>query len=62
MWAKMALIAQAKIDDGSNDQFYPNKLITGRYFVLRMLPMLDSHLAKIKTGADPVMALDAAAF
>ena len=62
MWARMALIAQAKIDDGSNDQFYPNKLITGRYFVLRMLPMLDSHLAKIKTGADPVMALDAAAF
>ena len=62
MWAKMALVAQAKIDDGSNDQFYPNKLITGRYFVLRMLPMLDSHLAKIKTGADPVMALDAAAF
>ncbi len=62
LWAKMALVAQAKIDEGSNDQFYPNKIITGRYFVLRMLPMLDSHLAKIKTGADPVMALDAAAF
>ena len=62
MWAKMAVVAQAKIDDGSNDQFYPNKIITGRYFILRMLPMLDSHLAKIKTGAEPVMALEAAAF
>ena len=62
MWAKMALVAQANIDEGSNDQFYPNKIITGRYFMLRMLPMLDSHLAKIKTGAGPVMALEAAAF
>ena len=62
MWAKMAVVAQAKIDDGSNEEFYPNKLITGRYFILRMLPMMDAHLAKIKTGAEPLMALDAAAF
>jgi len=62
MWAKMAVVAQAAIDGGSNDEFYTNKLITGRYFVLRMLPMMDAHLAKIKTGAEPVMALEAAAF
>ncbi len=62
MWAKMALVAQTAIDSGSNDEFYANKIITGRYFVLRMLPMMDSHLAKIKTGAEPLMALDAAAF
>ena len=62
MWAKMAVVAQAKIDEGSNEDFYPNKLITGRYFMLRMLPMLDSHLAKIMTGAEPVMALEANAF
>ena len=62
MWAKMALVAQAAIDSGSNDEFYKNKIITGRYFVLRMLPMLDAHLAKLKTGAEPLMALDAAAF
>ena len=62
MWAKMALVAQAAIDSGSDDEFYKNKIITGRYFVLRMLPMMDAHLAKIKTGAEPLMALDAAAF
>jgi alkylation response protein AidB-like acyl-CoA dehydrogenase len=62
MWTKMAVVAQAKIDEGSNEDFYPNKLITGRYFMLRMLPMMDAHLAKIMTGAEPVMALEAAAF
>lgn len=62
MWAKMAVVAQAAIDGGSNDEFYTNKIITGRYFVLRMLPMMDAHLAKIKTGAEPLMALEAAAF
>ncbi|MEM7730559.1 MAG: acyl-CoA dehydrogenase C-terminal domain-containing protein [Pseudomonadota bacterium] len=50
------------MDDGANEDFYPNKLITGRYFMLRMLPMMDAHLAKIKTGAEPLMALEAAAF
>lgn len=62
MWAKMAVIAQAAIDNGSNEEFYSNKLITGRYFVKRMLPMMDAHLAKVQSGAEPVMALDAAAF
>jgi len=62
MWSMMALTAQKAIDEGSNDPFYTNKLITGRYFMLRMLPMMDSHLAKIKTGAEPVMALAADAF
>ena len=62
MWAKMAVVAQSKIDGGSNDEFYSNKIITGRYFVLRMLPMLDAHFAKIKTGAEPIMALKASAF
>ncbi|WP_418152450.1 acyl-CoA dehydrogenase C-terminal domain-containing protein [Litorimonas sp. RW-G-Af-16] len=62
MWAMMGVTAQKAIDDGSNEDFYPNKIITGRYFMLRMLPMMDAHLAKIKTGAEPVMALEAAAF
>ena len=62
MWSKMAVTAQSAIDGGSNEDFYPNKLITGRFFMARMLPQIDAHLAKLKTGADPVMALDAAAF
>ena len=62
MWTMMAITAQKAIDDGSADDFYKNKLITGRFFIARMLPQIDAHLAKLKTGAEPVMALDAAAF
>ena len=62
MWAKMAKAAQARIADGEADPFYANKLITGRYFVERVLPETGAHLAKLKTGAAPVMALPADAF
>ena len=62
MWGKMAVTAQAAIDAGSNEEFYTNKLITGRFFLQRMLPQIDAHLAKMKSGAEPVMALAAEAF
>ncbi len=62
MWGMMAVTAQKAIDEGSNDEFYSNKLITGRFFITRILPQIHAHLAKIKSGAEPVMALKAAAF
>lgn len=62
MWGKMAVVAQAAIDGGSTDEFYTNKLITGRYFLARMLPQIDAHLEKMKSGAEPVMALAIDAF
>ncbi len=62
LWAQMAKAAQAKIDAGSDDPFYANKLITGRYFVERILPDAHSHLVKLKTGADLLMAMPAEAF
>ncbi len=42
---------------GETDPFYANKLITGRYYLERILPETSQHLAKLKTGAAPVMAL-----
>ena len=60
MWAKMAKAALAK--EGSGDRFYADKLATARYFFDRVLPDATSHLAKVKTGATPVMALPADAF
>jgi alkylation response protein AidB-like acyl-CoA dehydrogenase len=60
MWAKMAKAALAH--EGSRDVFYSNKLATARYFFERVLPDAASHLAKVKTGAAPVMALGADAF
>ena len=62
MWLKMARVAQARVAAGDSDPFYANKLVTGRYFIERVLPDTASHLAKLKTGAGPVMALPAEAF
>ncbi|MDB5441494.1 MAG: acd [Caulobacteraceae bacterium] len=61
-WAMMARAAQPKIAAGDADPFYAAKLITGRYFLERVLPQACSHLAKLKTGAAPLMALPAEMF
>jgi alkylation response protein AidB-like acyl-CoA dehydrogenase len=60
MWALMVEKAQAKAADG--DPFYEHKLKTARFFLDRILPDADGHLAKLKTGADSLMALPAEAF
>jgi len=63
MWARMAVSARAAITAGSgNASFYENKLITGRYFMARSLPETALNLARITTGAAPVMDLPAEAF
>jgi len=61
-WAQLAKTAVAKQKEGDKDPFYANKLITGKFFLARMLPDTKSHLAKLKSGAEPVMALAADAF
>jgi len=63
MWARMAKAASAALTDGTSDkQFYETKLATGRYYMARQLPATGMHLARIESGADTVMALDAEAF
>ena len=60
-WARMADAAIAA-SANDTDAFYANKLITGRYFLERMLPDAGAHLAKLKSGAAPLMALEIDAF
>ena len=62
MWLKMARTAQAKVAAGEADPFYRTKLATGRYFIERVLPETSGRLAKLKSGAAPVMALEPDAF
>ena len=62
MWALMAKAALARISGGDTDPFYADKLITGRFFVQRILPDAGAHLTKLKTGAETVMALAAESF
>jgi hypothetical protein len=57
MWARMARAALAGTDD-----FHHAKVTTGRYYMARLLPATALHLARIQTGAAPVMALPAEAF
>jgi alkylation response protein AidB-like acyl-CoA dehydrogenase len=63
MWAQMAVAAQAALDAGDRDAaFLRTKLATGRYYMKRQLPMTATHLARIQSGAAPVMELEAEAF
>jgi len=61
MWAQMAKAAYASMASGDAD-FLTAKLATGRYYMARQLPATAMHLARIESGADPVMALPAEAF
>ncbi|MDE0851776.1 acyl-CoA dehydrogenase C-terminal domain-containing protein [Yoonia sp.] len=63
MWARMAKAAMEALDAGDADRdFLETKIATGRYYMARQLPATAMHLARINTGADTVMALDAAQF
>ena len=63
MWAQMAKAARAALAGGAPDTaFYETKIATGRYYMARRLPATAMHLARIQTGAETVMALDAANF
>jgi alkylation response protein AidB-like acyl-CoA dehydrogenase len=62
MWLLMARAAQEKIAAGDADPFYASKLVTGQFFVERILPDAPAHLAKLKTGAANMMALTADQF
>ena len=63
MWTRMAAAASEALDaGGGDDAFLTTKIATGRYYMSRQLPACAMHLARIESGADPVMALAAEAF
>ena len=63
MWARMGKAAMDALAAGASDkEFYETKIATGRYYMARQLPATAMHLARINTGADTVMALEASQF
>ncbi|MBL3608446.1 acyl-CoA dehydrogenase C-terminal domain-containing protein [Rhodovulum sulfidophilum] len=63
MWSRMAVASRAALAAAEgNAAFHEAKLVTGRYYMARQLPATALHLARIRSGAEPVMALDAANF
>lgn len=63
MWTRMARAAMDALDAGTGDaDFLRAKITTGQYYMTRQLPACATHLARIESGATPVMSLPAEAF
>ena len=62
MWARMAKVALDKIAADGETAYLKTKLVTGRFFMERMLPETALHLARIQTGSGTTMELAAEAF
>ena len=62
MWARMAKAVEARKADGDGAAWSEAKLLTGRFFVERVLPETAVRLARISAGADAVMAMPAEMF
>jgi acyl-CoA dehydrogenase len=63
MWAQIAkaALAQKKNGNGAGARM-DSKLVTGKFFMERMLPETAAHLARIQAGSGSVMELPAEAF
>jgi alkylation response protein AidB-like acyl-CoA dehydrogenase len=62
MWARMAKVAQDKIAASGETAYLKTKLVTGRFFMERVLPETSAHLARLQTGSATTMELAAEAF
>ncbi|MEH2511784.1 acyl-CoA dehydrogenase [Nitrobacteraceae bacterium AZCC 1564] len=62
MWARMAKVTQDKIASAGEQPYLKSKLVTGKFFMERMLPETATRLARIQAGADSMMELPAEAF
>ena len=63
LWARMAAISMDAIERKSTDHdFYHAKLLTARFYYAKLLPETLSLVAVIKSGAAPIMDLEAEFF
>ena len=62
MWARMAKVAQDKIAASGETAYLKTKLVTGKFFMERVLPETSAHLARLQTGSNTTMELAAEAF
>lgn len=59
LWARMALVAQTKIANGSSEQaFYDAKVKTAQFYFAKLLPRTTTHVQRISTGVEPYMSMD----
>ena len=59
LWARMAEVAQQKIDEGSDDPIYPAKIKTADFYFQRILPRTAMHRDAMLSGVKNLMAVTA---
>jgi alkylation response protein AidB-like acyl-CoA dehydrogenase len=58
-WLKMAVVAQQKLDDGTDDpEFYKAKLHTAKFYFDRLLTRTRSLVSAMESGADNLMDME----
>ncbi|PCI85084.1 MAG: acyl-CoA dehydrogenase [Hyphomicrobiales bacterium] len=57
IWAKMALVAQEKLADDADNDFYKSKIILAKYYANKHLPEAKGFQVKIMSGADVITAM-----
>ncbi|MDF1503006.1 acyl-CoA dehydrogenase C-terminal domain-containing protein [Roseisolibacter sp. H3M3-2] len=62
MWLKMARLAHDRLAAGGDARFYDAKVKTARFYFAKLLPQVDALAVTMKSGAAPLMELEAAAF
>ena len=62
-WARMAVLARQKIEEGDGDvSFYEAKILTARFYFERLLPRTLAHKDALLSGADNLMDMPEALF
>ncbi|WP_201536501.1 acyl-CoA dehydrogenase C-terminal domain-containing protein [Psychrobacter ciconiae] len=63
LWARMALVAQTAIDNGSEEAaFYDAKIKTAQFYFAKLLPRSTTYVQRIATGVEPFMSMDVEQF
>jgi len=63
LWARIAAVAQRRIEAGDRDvEFHRAKLVTARFYFQRILPRTAAHAAAARAGGETLMALSEEAF
>jgi len=58
MWARMCKVAIERLTaDTSQRSYYMAKLALGEFYFSKSLPVAHTSLARIETGAEPVLAM-----
>ena len=63
MWALQAVASQKILANGAEDKaFHEAKLLTARFYTARELPVTATHLARLKSTAEPMLEMAVEAF